>query len=210
MMSLQHEYAPSQRRPAAISGKTQKVRQRGDVRHGEIVVLTRALTEPQWDMVRAFVRRTSRESLRLRFGQAADFTDDRTLKRFFDIAGRNGEMIWTLEEGGAIGAIAHLARLSPAEAEIAVIVRSDRARRGIGERLLRTTLARAAERDLSTLSALVLHENTAMLRLARKVGFEPRKSCGLAVELEFDLGRVRCGVGTAVAQAGAPIEAVVR
>jgi RimJ/RimL family protein N-acetyltransferase len=212
MMRVQDEYAPNPRSPvpAAISGETETVRQRGNVRHGEIIVLTRALTEPQWDKVRAFVRRTSRESLRLRFGQAADFTDDHTFQRFFNITGGSGEMLWMLEEGGAICAIANLVRLSPAEAEIALIVRSDRARRGIGEKLLRATLARAARQDLSTLSALVLHENTAMLRLARKVGFEPRKSFGLAVELEFDLARVRYGVGTAIAHAGDPIEAVVR
>src|SRR5262249_53344576 len=52
----------------------------GDVDRGEIVVITHALTEPDWDKVRAFVRRTSRESLRLRFGQVADFRDERTLK----------------------------------------------------------------------------------------------------------------------------------
>ena len=123
------------------------------------MVLTRALTEPEWDKVRAFVRLTSRESLRL--------ADDRMLKRFFGVDGVSGEMIWMLEEGGAICAIAHLVRLSPWHAEIALIVRSDRARRGIGEKLLRTTLARAARRDLNTLSALVLYENTTMLRLAR-------------------------------------------
>jgi RimJ/RimL family protein N-acetyltransferase len=164
---------------------------RGSVRLNEIVVFGHALTEPEWDKVRAFVRRTNRESLRLRFGQAADFADDHTLKRFFDIEGGRGEMIWMLEEGGAICAIAHLVRSSPAQAEIALIVRSDRARRGIGEELLRTTLARAARHGLDTVSALVLCENTGMLRLARKVGFEPRKSSGLAVELELDLGQIR-------------------
>jgi len=210
-MSLQHEYAPRLRGPLplGIPDKAEIARQRDDVRDSEIVVLTRALTEPEWDKVRAFVRRTRRESLRLRFGQAADFADDRMLKRFFDIDGVSGEMIWMLEEGGAICAIAHLVRLSPWHAEIALIVRSDRARRGIGEKLLRTTLARAARHDLNTLSALVLYENTAMLRLARKVGFEPRKSSGLTVELEFDLGKVRNVVrdtGTAAACAGAPVD----
>ena len=114
-MSLQHEYAPRLRGPLplGIPDKAEIARQRDDVRDSEIVVLTRALTEPEWDKVRAFVRRTSRESLRLRFGQAADFADDRMLKRFFDIDGVSGEMIWMLEEGGAICAIAHLVRLSP-------------------------------------------------------------------------------------------------
>ena len=48
-----------------------------------------------------------------------------------------------------------------------------------------------------------------MLRLARKVGFEPRKSSGLTVELEFDLSKVRKvarGTSAAAACAGAPID----
>ena len=175
-----------------------------DIHRGEIVVIARALTEPDWDKVRAFVRRTSRESLRLRFGQVADFRDERTLKRFVDINGGKGEMVWVLDDGGAICAMAHLVRLSPTQAEIALIVRSDRARRGIGERLLRLTIARAVQQDLKTLTALVLYENTAMLRLARKLGFEVRTSSGLTVELELDLG----GIDMAAANAAAPGSAI--
>jgi L-amino acid N-acyltransferase YncA len=176
----------------------------GDVDRGEIVVINHALTEPDWDKVRAFVRRTSRESLRLRFGQVADFRDERTLKRFVDIDAGSGEMVWVLDEGGAICAMAHLVRLSATQAEIALIVRSDRARRGIGERLLRLTIARAVQHDLKTLTALVLYENTAMLRLARKLGFEVRTSSGLTVELELDLG----GIDMAAANAAAPSSAI--
>jgi ribosomal protein S18 acetylase RimI-like enzyme len=172
---------------------------RHDAGGGEVVLLSRALGEPEWDKVRAFVRRTSRESLRLRFGQTADFCDERTLRRFFDIDAANGEMIWMLEEGGAICAIAHLVRVAPGQAEIALISRSDRARRGIGERLLRITLARAAQRDLETVTALVLYENRPMLRLARKLGFEVRKSPGLTVELELKLGRGEINMADALA-----------
>jgi RimJ/RimL family protein N-acetyltransferase len=212
-MSLQHDYMPRPRGfvPLGIPNKSETAGQRSDVCGGGIVVLRRALTESEWDKVRAFVRRTSRESLRLRFGQTVDFADDRTLKRFFDIEGVSGEMIWMLEEGGAICAVAHLVRLSPANAEIALIVRSDRARRGVGEKLLRATLARAARQGLHTLNALVLHENTAMLRLARKVGFEAQKSSGLTVELEFDLGQILNVVrdtGAAPVCAGAPIDSI--
>jgi acetyltransferase len=171
---------------------------------GDIVVLDRALTEPEWAKVRAFVRRTGRESLRLRFSQAADFRDERTLRRFVDIDGASGEMIWMLEQGGAICAIAHLVRVSPEQAEVALIVRSDRVRRGIGERLLCVTLARATQRDLKTLSALVLYENTAMLRLARKLGFVVRRSSGLTVELELDLDHI----DVAPVRAGAPIDEI--
>jgi hypothetical protein len=99
--------------PPTPPAATDIARRYGEIQPGDLVVLDRALTEPQWDKVRAFVRRTSRESLRLRFGQAADFRDERTLKRLVDIDGASGEMIWMLEQGGAICAIAHLVRLSP-------------------------------------------------------------------------------------------------
>ncbi len=157
-------------------------------------------------MVRAFVRRTEREALRLRFGQAADFADDSTLRRFFGIKDKIGEMIWMLDEDEAVGGILHRVLISPTQAEIAVIVRSDRARRGIGRALLRTAVSRAASQDLKRLSALVLSENVVMLRLARSLGFAPRKSFGLAVELELDLGQtIGCSTGTASAAACAPI-----
>jgi N-acetylglutamate synthase-like GNAT family acetyltransferase len=206
MSSFQHAYPVRIPNPAppAPPGEAHIAERHGDIQCGQIVVLARALTESEWEKVRAFVRRTSRESLRSRFGQAADLRDERTLKRFVDIDAGSGEMIWMLEDGGAICAIAHLVRLSLERAEIALIVRSDRARRGIGERLLRVTLARAAQRDLKTLSALVLYENTAMLRLGRKLGFKVRQSSGLTVELELDLGRT----DMAPAYAGAPIDAM--
>lgn len=171
MMRLRQTDAFNSRRPVPPPpGEPAIAWRQGDISCGEISVVAGPLTEPDWDKVRAFLRRTNRESLRLRFGQTADFRDERTLRRFVDIDGRSGEMIWVLEEGGAICAMAHLVRLSPEQAEIALIVRSDRQRRGIGERLLRTTFARAMRHDLKTLTALVLYENTAMLRLARVRG----------------------------------------
>jgi N-acetylglutamate synthase-like GNAT family acetyltransferase len=187
MTSLQQAYLLRAHSPAPLPpvGGMGIAGRDSDFQRGEIGFFSRALTEREWDKVRVFVRRTSRESLRLRFGQAADFGDERTLKRFIDIDGANGEMIWMLEEDGGICAMAHLVRLSPEQAEIGLIVRSDRVRQGIGERLLRLTLARAAQHDLKTLTALVLYENTAMLRLARKFGFEVRKSSGLTVELDL-------------------------
>jgi GNAT superfamily N-acetyltransferase len=156
-----------------------------------VVAITQLLTEPEWAMLRAFVHRTSREALRLRFGQAADFADDRTLERFFGIKGEDDEMLWMLDERGAVCGVVHLVRVSPTRAEIALIVRSDRVRRGIGEKLLCSALARASRQGLAALDAFVLYENIPMLRLARKVGFESHVASGLSVALEFDLCHLR-------------------
>jgi GNAT superfamily N-acetyltransferase len=200
MPSLEHQTPPTVKTfhggaVPSIVAEAPTERCSGAASDRDIVVLSAPLTEPQWDMLRAFVRGTSRESLRLRFGQAVDFADERTLRRFFAIAGSGDEMLWMLEQDGSICAVAHLVRLRSAHAEIALIVRSDRVHRGLGERLLRAALAHASTQGLCVLDALVLYENIPMLRLARKIGFAPHNSLGLTVALEFDLGRVRRSEG---------------
>jgi acetyltransferase len=145
-------------------------------------------------MVRTFVRRTAREDLRLRFGRPLSFDDEATLRRAFDIEGGSGEIIWLLDADAAIAALAHRITLSRSEAEIALIVRSDVQRRGIGEFLLRQALARSARQGLKTLTGLVLWENRAMRRLATKIGFVPRQGTAWAVELILDIGQARAAV----------------
>ena len=66
--------------------------------------------------------------------------------------------------------------VSRSEAEIGLIVRSDLKRLGIGEFLLREMLARSARQGLKTVSALVLWENSVMLRLATKIGCVRREA----------------------------------
>jgi acetyltransferase len=140
-------------------------------------------------MVRAFVRRLEREDLRMRFGYPLDFQDDVTLRRAFDIKGAGGEIAWLLDEGAAIAGLIHRIMVSRSEAELGLIIRSDLKRAGIGEFLLRETLARSARQGLKTLSGLVLRENRAMLQLAAKIGYRPREICALTIELTFDLAR---------------------
>lgn len=158
--------------------------------HAErLMVLDRPLLDAEWDMVRALVRRTEREDLRLRFGHPLDLRDEPTLRRAFDIKAGAGEISWLLDDAAAIAGLAHRIRVSQAEAEVGLIVRSDLQRNGIGEFLLRRMLARSARGGLQTLSGLVLVENRAMLHLAAKIGFMPRQVCALTAELAFDLGR---------------------
>jgi acetyltransferase len=161
----------------------------------QTIALTRPLNEAQWDKIRTFVGRTTRDDLRLRFGQPLDFTDGVTLRRFFGIGGACAEQLWALDDAGDICGILHRVRTAPGAAELALIVRSDRKRRGLGEALLRAALARAAAQQLTILRAYVLGENGAMLRLARKVGFVARQRTGFSVELEFNLQPVVVAAG---------------
>jgi GNAT superfamily N-acetyltransferase len=153
-----------------------------------VVVRDRPLIEPEWDMVRGFVWRLDAEDLRLRFGSPRDFRDEAILRRAFDIASGVGEISWVLEETAAIAGIAHRIRVSPAEAEAGLIVRSDLKRLGIGEFLLRDMAARSARHGLTTLSAMVLRENYPMLRLAAKLGCVPRAQCPWSVTFALDIG----------------------
>jgi RimJ/RimL family protein N-acetyltransferase len=170
-------------------------RMQGRTEHGTMI-LAGPLRPAEWDMIRAFIRKAERDDLRLRFGQWLDFENEPTVRRFFDIAGSTGELVCALDENGDISGILHRVLTSPCEAEIALIVRSDLKRTGIGENLVRTALARAARQNLKMLRASVLGENRAMLRLARKLGVVSRKSAGFSVELEFDLRQLCAGTLT--------------
>jgi RimJ/RimL family protein N-acetyltransferase len=165
----------------------------GDGGAERTMVLAAPLGASEWAMIRAFIGKTDRDDLRMRFGQWLDFHSEPILKRFFDVGDNSGELVWALDENGDISGILHRVLISPCEAEIGLIVRSDLKRTGIGETLLRTALARALRQNLKTLRALVLGENRAMLRLARKIGAVPRQSAGLSVELEFDLSQICTG-----------------
>lgn len=153
-----------------------------------VVVIDRPLAEREWDMVRAFVERAQREDLRQRFGHPLNFGDEATLRRAFAIKAGSAEVTWLVNDSAVIAAIAHRIMITPAEAEIGLIVRSDLKHRGIGEFLLRNVLARAARHGVTTLSASVLRENRPMLRLAAKIGYEARAACGLSVEMTFNIG----------------------
>ena len=107
------------------------------------------------------------------------------MRRFFDIRSETGEIARVLDETSAIAGISHRILVSPQEAEIALIVRSDRKRRGIGECLLRAMLARSARQGFNSLSAVVLRENRAVLRLAAKVGYVQRAANAWTMELVF-------------------------
>jgi acetyltransferase len=156
-------------------------------RYRRLAVIGAPLSEAQWDCVRTFIRHMAREDLRRRFGYPLAFDDDATLRRAFGIKS-GGEMLWALDENGAIAGMCHRIPISPAEAEIALIVRSDLKGFGIGEYLLRSVLARAAAQGFDTLSASIARDNWPMLRLAMKVGCLLREAHGETVEIAFALG----------------------
>jgi RimJ/RimL family protein N-acetyltransferase len=108
------------------------------------------------------------------------------LRRFFDIEAGTAEIAWLMDKTSAIAGIVQRIAVSSSEAEIALLVRSDLKRRGIGEFLLRQILARAFRQGFRTASATIYRDNRAMQRLAAKVGYVIRKSSAFAIDLTFD------------------------
>lgn len=78
------------------------------------------------------------------------------------------------DAAGAVLGVVNLAPLTAQAAEIAVIVRSDRKRRGIGRALVAHAIEWAQNQRLEQLVGLVLAENAAMLALAEAMGFRSR------------------------------------
>jgi acetyltransferase len=148
-------------------------------------VIQPPLNEIEWDLIRTFVRRMERNDLRLRFGRSIDLEDDATLRRVFDIQAGRSDLTWTPDVDGTAAGLLHYAWVTPIEAEIALMVRSDLQGRGIGEAMLRSAMARSAHRGLKMLSGQILWENKAMLRLAKKVGFVPRRLSSVVVDVEL-------------------------
>src|SRR5271156_2924569 len=152
--------------PVLIAPPSANARDRdGEDFESRDVVVTRSLGESDWDMIRGFVRNTERNDLRLRFGGAIDFRDEASLRRHFGVDPKSGKIGWMLDERSSIAGISHRVLISPFEAEIALIVRSDLKRKGIGNRMLNCLIRRSGEEHLQTVSAWVLYENRAMLRL---------------------------------------------
>ena len=60
-------------------------------------------------------------------------------------------------------------------AEYAIVVRTDMKGRGLGYLLFRRLLARAEERGIEEVWGDVLHDNEAMLRMCRELGFAVKR-----------------------------------
>ena len=128
-----------------------------------------------------FEQRLDPEDIRLRFGQPVRPRE----RRAHDLAIGGEEFIALDREGEIIGA----ARL--VDGEVALIVRSDMKRRGIGTALLGRIVERANETGIPELRAIILSENRPMLRLACQAGFRFEARQGTAYDMRMRLPSMR-------------------
>jgi len=121
--------------------------------------------------VSAFSRHVTAEDMRLRFfGPLRELTHE-MITRLTQID-YDREMAFLLLDGEELLGVGRLAaEPSFEEAEFALLVASDRQRRGYGELLLRHVLGYAKARGIKRVIGHVLRENRKMLALADRLGF---------------------------------------
>lgn len=90
--------------------------------------------------------------------------------RLITLPNRHGSAIFGAFDGDALVGVANLAKDDTGQAEVALLVRSDRKRQGIGQALLRTALCQATREGLPVYG-LVQPSNAAIIGLMRRLGF---------------------------------------
>jgi acetyltransferase len=141
------------------------------------------------DRLQAMVDRCDRQDVRLRFRSAMKHMSDDLIVLLTQID-YDRQMALVVETGG--GEILGVGRLAAdpdgERGEFALIVRTDRQRRGLGRVLLGAVVDHARRRGLSEVWGDVAYDNARMLGLARAMGFDARPAAEtgrLRVSLEL-------------------------
>ena len=134
--------------------------------------LTMRPVRPQDEpLIRAFAQRQSPEDMRLRFFGPLRELSHEMAARLTQID-YDREMAFLLFDGDELIGVGRLAADPGFEqAEFALVVATNRQRRGYGELLLRHVLDYAKSRGVKKVIGHILRENQGMLDLAKRVGF---------------------------------------
>jgi GNAT superfamily N-acetyltransferase len=127
-----------------------------------------------------FGQRLDHQDVRMRFGSLRV-----SIRHLLPEAGgaATGVAFAALDPSRAIVGIVNLNRLDSDLSELAIIVRSDHKRQGIGQALIGHALHWAYHNRVSEVVGYVLVENRAMLGLARATGFAASEWDGYFVEI---------------------------
>jgi acetyltransferase len=153
----------------------------------------RPLSVADWPSYCVFGGRLERDDLRLRFAGPVKLDDSRC-RRFLDIDHDREEAFAAFDDAGTMLGVGRLAGIAADEAEIALIVRSDLKRRGLGRVLLDRLVRYGGTAGLAALRADVLYENLAMVHLAQRAGFRFVGAAGLLISLRLELDGPRAGI----------------
>src|SRR5262245_39440786 len=128
------------------------------------------------------------EDIRLRFGRPAALGDGDTFRRLFGLDDSKVETIGAFDLSGRILGLATVAWVGPRTAEVALIVRSDLQRRGIGATLLGQVIKNARSAGYSLLLADIDDGNVPIRRLAQRFGFELGSKSAASTQAQLAVG----------------------
>jgi GNAT superfamily N-acetyltransferase len=129
------------------------------------------------------------EDVRRRFGRLATLGDGDTFRRLFGLDDRRIESVGAFNLNGQMLGLATIAWVRPGAAEVALIIRSDLQRRGLGATLLATVIKDARGAGFDLLLAHIDSGNVPMQRLARHFGFEFSGDHAATVEAQLVIAR---------------------
>jgi len=118
-----------------------------------------------------FARLLHPDDIRQRFGRPVALDDSDTFRRLFGLDESGITTIGARDLCGQILGLATIARTEPATGELALVVRSDLHRRGLGATLLAHAIRDARAAGLGLLVGYFDYDNVAVRRLARRFGF---------------------------------------
>ena len=162
---------PGQERAARFAIRPYPVELETAVRHGEESLRIRPIRPQDEALLDGFVRRLSREDVRMRFFGPLRELSHEMAARLTQID-YDREMAFLLMDGEILVGVGRLAADPDFEqAEFALVVASDRQGRGYGTLLLTHVLHYAKSRGIKRVIGHVLRENDKMLALIKRLGF---------------------------------------
>ncbi|CAN5401431.1 bifunctional acetate--CoA ligase family protein/GNAT family N-acetyltransferase [soil metagenome] len=162
-----------ERRAARFAIKPYPVELEIEIAHGDEKLRLRPIRPEDEALLQRFIRRLTPEDIRLRFfGPLRELTHEMAAR--LTQIDYDREMAFLLIDGDDLLGVGRLAADPGFEqAEFALIVASDRQRKGYGELLLRHVLAYARARGVKCVMGHILRENRKMIELSKRLGFTP-------------------------------------
>jgi acetyltransferase len=163
-----------------------------------------------------FLKRVSREDLRLRFFHAMKEFSHTFVARLtqLDYARAMAFVATDAATGDVVGAVRLHSDSRYETAEYAILLRSDLKGKGLGWALMHLLIDYARSEGLKALSGMVLRENTTMLKMARELGFDiksdPRDASVEIVTLDLAAPQAAQAVSTPPAASRTPVIAQPR
>jgi acetyltransferase len=170
--------APGQERAGRFAIRPYPVELESCVEHRGERLRIRPIRPDDEALLQRFIRHLTAEDIRLRFfGPLRELTHEMAAR--LTQIDYDREMAFLLLDGPKDGEeLLGVGRLAAdpgfEQAEFALIVASDRQRRGYGELLLRHVLGYARSRGIKRVIGHVLRENRRMIELSKRLGFAPQ------------------------------------